>query len=258
MEIIDFHTHPFVNVNSNICAHKEYFEMTPDNAVEYLKKIGITKICGSIVYLSTTLDEKFDDIIERNNHSLELREKYGDFYVPGMNIHPDYVKESLQEIERMHNHGINLIGELVPYLDKWTGQYDSDGLFEILELADHYNMVVSVHTMFEESMDKMIERFKNITFVGAHPDELAQYKRHIERMKKYDNYYLDLSGTGLFRHGMLMRGIKEVGVDRILFGTDFPTCNPSMFVGGVVLEPLLSDGEKEAILSKNAKRILGL
>ena len=36
-------------------------------------------------------------------------------------------------------------------------------------------------------------------FTGEYPD----FMRHVERAKKNENYYLDLSGTGLFRHGML-------------------------------------------------------
>jgi hypothetical protein len=82
--------------------------------------------------------------------------------------------------------------------------------------------------------------------------------RHVERAKWSDNYYLDLSGYGLFRHGMLRRAIDEMGADRILFGSDYPTCNPSMYIGGVLLDELISDEEKELIFSGNAKRLLGI
>ena len=77
-------------------------------------------------------------------------------------------------------------------------------------------------------------------------------------MKMSENYYLDLSGTGLFRHGMLRRGIDECGVERFLFGSDFPTCNPAMFIGGVALDSLITEDEKTMILAENAKRLLGL
>ena len=60
----------------------------------------------------------------------------------------------------------------------------------------------------------------------------------------------------LFRYGMLRRIIDEMGADRVLFGSDFPTCNPAMFVGGVLLDPLITDGEKEKIFSGNAKKLL--
>ena len=57
---------------------------------------------------------------------------------------------------------------------------------------------------------------------------------------------------------MLRRAIDEGDINRILFGSDFPVCNPSAYIGGVTLDHLLSDEEKSFILSKNAKRLLRL
>ena len=55
---------------------------------------------------------------------------------------------------------------------------------------------------------------------------------------------------------MLRRAINAFGIDRILFGSDFPTCNPAMYIGGVLLDELITDTEKEKIFSLNAKRLL--
>ena len=74
-------------------------------------------------------------------------------------------------------------------------------------------------------------------------------------MKLSENFYLDLSGTGIFRLGLINRGIKEFGAERFLFGTDFPVCTPSMYVGGIAFDPSISENDKELILSKNAKRL---
>jgi predicted TIM-barrel fold metal-dependent hydrolase len=102
----------------------------------------------------------------------------------------------------------------------------------------------------------MVKNHKDVVFVAAHPGEYGDFMRHVERMKMSENYYLDLSGYGLFRHGMLRRAIDEVGVERILFGSDFPTCSPAMYIGGVLLDELITDEEKEMIFSQNAKRLL--
>ena len=99
---------------------------------------------------------------------------------------------------------------------------------------------------------------KNKKSVGALLGEYGAFMRHMERMKMSENYYLDLSGYGIFRHGMLRHAIDEFGAERFLFGSDYPTCNPAMYLGGVLLDDLITDEEKEMILSKNAKRILGL
>ena len=76
-------------------------------------------------------------------------------------------------------------------------------------------------------------------------------------MKKYPNLYLDISGTGLFRYGLLASAVKTVGAGRILFGTDYPICNPRMYVQAVLGEHI-SQEEKEDILFSNAQRILGI
>ena len=153
--------------------------------------------------------------------------------------------------------GVRLIGELGPYMDGWN-DYACEAFSALLGEAGRRSMVVSFHSMGDDAMDAMVQAHKDVVFVAAHPGEYDSLMRHIRRMRMSENYYLDLSGTGLFRYGMLRRIIDEIGADRVLFGSDFPTCNPAMFVGGVLLDPLLTDGEREQILSGNAKRLLGL
>ena len=78
------------------------------------------------------------------------------------------------------------------------------------------------------------------------------------RMKMSENYYLDISGTGVFRHGLIRHALDDFGKERILFGTDFPVCNPSVYLGAVLMDISISDTEREYILNKNAKRLLNI
>lgn len=259
MEIIDFHTHPYIDKETNICNYKDLLENTPEEFIKNAKAVGFTKVCGSVIYRG----DSFDAVRHSNDIMLQLKEIMGDFYVPGFQIQPDYLRESLEEVERMHKLGVNLIGEIVPSLHGgWS--LDSKGIDEILDLAGDYGMIVSFHSANKEESqdavdtDKMVAAHKNVTFVAAHPCEKSRYMKHLELMKRYDNYYLDLSGTGLFRNAMLRYGINECGVERFLFGSDYPVCTPSMFIGGILGDPLLTDAEKEAVMSGNAKRLLGI
>lgn len=260
-EIIDFHTHPFNDIASNICVHKEYCNMSSENAVPYLKGMGISRICGSVICRNiegiSRYDNAWDMIRDSNERALELAGLYGDFYVPGFHVHPDYVQESCDEIERMHGLGIKLIGELVPYVHGWS-DYSCEAFDEILRVATGYGMVVNFHSMDNDQMDEMVRKHPDTVFVAAHPGEYENYLRHLNRMRMSENYYLDLSGTGLFRHGMLRHGIDEFGAERFLFGSDYPICNPAMFIGGVALDGLLTEEEKQLIFAGNAKRLLRL
>ncbi|MBQ8233217.1 MAG: amidohydrolase [Lachnospiraceae bacterium] len=260
-EIIDFHTHPFTDAATNVCSHKEYCDMSAENTVSYMKGLGISKICGSVVCRNigqeVTYANEWEMIDDSNRRALALKEQYGDFYIPGFHVHPGYVKESCDEIEKMSKLGVRLIGELVPYIHGWR-DYSCKEFDEILDAATQYHMIVSFHSMGEDQMDEMVKKHPDTIFVAAHPGEYQEYIRHLNRMKMSDNYYLDLSGTGLFRHGMLRHGIDEFGPERFLFGSDFPTCNPAMFLGGVILDTLITEEEKKMILAENAKRLLGL
>ena len=130
---------------------------------------------------------------------------------------------------------------------------------ELIECATAHGMVISVHTgADEEDMDEMVKRHSNTTFVAAHPGEYRTFLRHVQRAKLSENYCVDLSGSGMFRYGLLRRLIDELGADRVLFGSDYPTCNPPMFIGGVALDTLITEEEKKKIFSENAKRLLGL
>ena len=45
-EIIDFHTHPFIDPIHNICSHKEFCHMGVEDTAAVFDSLQITKICG--------------------------------------------------------------------------------------------------------------------------------------------------------------------------------------------------------------------
>ncbi len=257
-EIIDFHTHPFINRDENICNHIDNCDMSVENTKRDMLSIGISKICGCVVSMSHQV-KSFDDVRYFNDQALKLREIYGDFYYPGFHVHPAYVKESLEEIERFNSLGFKMVGEIVPYMQGWE-DYSCKGFYEIVELIEHYGMVLSLHSILEreEDMDRLVRDHKNLTIVAAHPGEYWQFERHMQRMGMSENYCIDVSGYGIFRHGMVRHAIDLYGADRILFGSDYPTCNPAMYIGGIRDDFLLTDDEKEKILAGNAKRLLNI
>ena len=255
MGIIDFHTHPYWDAEQNLCMYKELYGLSPLAQKEELEKEGITKICGSVI-MPLKDGSPFDTLRACNQIALQLKEVFGAFYVPGIHIHPHFPKESCAEIQAAAEKGIRLIGEVVPYQHGWKG-YEEKGLSDILDCAEQYHMVFSYHSTDEDEVDNMLEGHPQMAFVAAHPGERKRIEMHVARMKKYPNLYLDLSGTGLFRFGMLKHLVNQVGSQRILFGTDYPICNPGMYVQAVRSEKI-SQSEREDIFCRNAERLLGL
>lgn len=253
--VVDFHVHPFLNVEQSLCI---YENTVPTDALEmkkHLQSFGVERVCGSVLRMDRTFD-----LLDLNDAALRLRDVLGDFYLPGFHVHPALIDPSIREIERMHAAGVRLIGELVPYMHGWGNFADKPyvkELNEILSAADAYQMVCSFHTMWEWPIDEVIAAHPQLSFVAAHPGERESVEKHIQRMKRFKNVYLDLSGTGIFRFGCIRRLVDAVGADRILFGTDYPICNPEMYIHAVLGERLGADAE-EAILFGNAKRLMRL
>lgn len=260
-EIIDFHTHPFLDAGQNICAHIVRDTMTTDEIKPYFESLGISRICGSVIYSFLRQLEigcsSFDPFRRLNDAALELRERLGDFYIPGFHVNPNFYEESCREIEKMASLGVKLVGELVPYLHGWD-DFACDSFSEIVDEIERHGMILNVHTMSEDSLDKMVMAHPNTTIVAAHPGDFGAFTRQMNRMEMSQNYYVDLSGTGLFRYGLLREGIDRFGADRFLFGSDYPICTPPVFIGGVLYDPLITEDERELILAGNAKRLLGL
>ncbi|MCI6435127.1 MAG: amidohydrolase [Clostridiales bacterium] len=249
--ILDFHVHPFRDASHCLNFYPERSDFTPALMQLELEKAGITHICGSVLQMKAP--KAFSDLRSLNREALALRELLGDFYTPGFHIHPAYVRESCEEVEFMHRQGVHLLGELVPYIHGW-GDFDEKNLFQILEAAPR-GMVCSYHTPWDFSMENLLSAFPGIIFVAAHPGDRDRVAEHIALMKKHENLYLDLSGTGLFRLGLLKHLVNQVGAERILFGTDYPICNPRMYVQAVYGEDI-SDCHREKIFFENGMRIL--
>ena len=269
MQIIDFHTHPYLSRQENSCMYKENLSLTPREARADMEKAGITHICGSVIepgqYPEGEKGQREQGIAYirmLNEKALQIKKLYGDFYTPGFHIHPAFVEDSMEILEFMHKNGYRLIGELVPYMHGWKEaglDYGSASLSKILDQAGKYHMVFSYHTMpeWQEQMEHMIAAHPDVIFVAAHPGQKEDFLKHIERLKKYENAYLDLSGTGLFRYGLLKYGIEQAGADKILFGTDYPITNPGMYVEAVNFERI-SEEDREKVFYGNAGRLLGI
>ena len=259
MKIIDFQTHPYMQIDASICMYKNSSYLTPDQAKKHLESLGISKICGSVFCLEQD-NTKWETVKKANEQAYAIKELYGDFYQLGIRIHPDFVEQSIEEICLARQKGCFLVGEVVPCDSEY---YQKAGLNKILKAMECKDMVFSFHTPAcdekeELAIERLVAEHPTVNFVAAHPGEKNHYLRHLQRMKQFKNYYLDLSGTGLFRFGMLNYGIQEVGNDRFLFGSDFPVCDASMYVGSILNDPFLSEEDKRAVLYKNAERLLRL
>ncbi len=253
-EIIDAHIHPFIHEESNTkwfdypTSHEEFFAD--------LSFAGISRSCGSVI--RHIENPSFSDIKTLNREAIELKHLYPDLYIPGINVHGNFPEESCDEIEKLYKEeNICWIGELVAYFMDYK-DYASENMFQIYALAQELEIPVNIHPYGLDEIEKVCKNFPKLNVIIAHPSSgLATIKERFDFVKKHPNAYLDLSGSGVFRYGMLAYGIKTAGKHKFLFGTDYPICNPHMMIEGILFERL-TDDEFEAVFSGNFKRLTGI
>lgn len=116
-----------------------------------------------------------------------------------------------------------------------------------------------------KSLRKNIEtqnmhKFKNV--LSTYPDMklvfghggIYQYKEVIELMKQYPSTYADISTQPSENIREL---IKEVGSERLLYGTDYPAFNHAIVILSV-LRATDNEDDRKNIFSNNAKRLLNI
>lgn len=253
-EIIDFHMHPFLDPADNLCHHKDILQLSVDTTPQEMKNAGISRFCGSVIKLAEKTT--FELIKACNRDALALRERYEGAYIPGFQVHPDFIEESIAEIDFAHENDVRLIGEIVPYCHHWE-DYSCPEFSVLLDHIEKYDMPVSVHSGNQDQLERMALAHPHVNFVFAHPNEKASVLRHIEIMKKCDNVCLDISGTGILRYGMIKRLVEQCGAERILFGTDYPIGGLELYITSILTEKI-TDRDRELIFNDNAKRLLHL
>ncbi|MBO5991446.1 MAG: amidohydrolase family protein [Lentisphaeria bacterium] len=248
-EVIDCHIHPNFANRFGVVESEDIF-------IDDLKRAGVSRTCGSVIK-RPEFESSWEDVSLCNQKAWEFYERYPDFYIPGLMVHGSFVEESCREVENFHAKGVRWVGELVNYCMK-TGRYASRGMMQIFELCRDLGMTINLHNDgFISEIEPVLKAFPTLNIVVAHPHEFDNAKQRFEYISQFPNAYMDISGNGLQRYGMLKWAVDKCGAEKILFGSDYPINNIAMHIAGVMYERI-SDKEREAIFSGNFRRLTGM
>ena len=220
--------------------------------VAYLDKCGVRR--GIISSSWSNKAQTPEDYRNGNREVVKYVERYkGRFRGSGV-ITPYRIDEALREIETCHRqYGFVWLGEFCNYMTGY--RYDTPEWAEVMKLATRLNLVMQIHTNTRE-MQHLAENFPDTTIVfphlgGAREDIFAR----IRIVAEHKNTHIDLSGSGIERVGILEKAVREIGADRVLYGSDFVINEPSAVLARVK-NAFLTAADREKILFRNVERLL--
>ena len=220
--------------------------------VAYLDKCGVRR--GVISSSWSNKAQTPEDYRQGNREIAKYVDKYLGRFRGSCVITPFRIEEALREIEECRKQlGFVWLGEFCNYMTGY--RYDTPEWTEVMNLATKLNMVIQIHTNVKE-MQYLAGKFPETTIVfphlgGSRDDIFAR----IAIIASHKNAYIDLSGSGIERVGILERAVKEIGADRVLYGSDFTINEPSAVIARVK-NAFLTAQDREKILFRNVERLL--
>lgn len=259
-KIIDAHVHIFpekiaekaTESIGNYYGIPMFAKGTIENLFENAEKIGVYKY---IVHSTATKVEQVESI---NNFIAETQMKYKSFIGFGT-LHPE-----LDDIEAEVNRIITLgLKGIKLHPDFQDFNIDDECMLPIYK-AIAGKLPVLIHMGDEkrtssspERLAKVMDLFPEITFIAAH---LGGYQMWDDSIKYLigKNLYLDTSSSlAILDKEKATYIIKEHGVNKVLFGTDYPMWSHEDELRRFYLLDL-TDEERELILWKNAAGFLSI
>jgi len=226
---------------------------TFDDFVRYLDKAGVGK---GIINSQRSYGAKPEEFIAGNREVARYVEKYRERFIGACVVNPLYIDESLREIEFCHTQlGFVWVGELCNYMVPYL--YSVREFETLVEQVIKLKMVLALHTEHGE-MEYIAQKFPKATIAFAHFGDDHEYEdifKRIDIVAANPNYYLDTSGYGHDRVGVLEYAVKKIGPDRILFGSDFSINDPGTVIARIS-NSFLTVEEKQKIFSGNIINLL--
>lgn len=247
--VIDMHSHIVgekVGINNCIM-----LDATPKAIVDKMDRLGIdttiTAPWSGIIYSGT----------EGNRESIKAYREYKDRFLAYSCCNINY-NEEVEKAIRCHRDYPDLFVGVKPYPPAFKFKLTDKRCEEWFKYADEHNLCMLVHAesaKWVEEIDEVSEKYPNIVFILAHSgSNYDNARRNIALAKKHANIVLDITYTTTGQ-GMIEYLVKEIGADRILYGSDMPMRDAAPQLGWVCYAHICVE-DKKKILAENILSIL--
>ena len=132
--------------------------------------------------------------------------------------------------------------------------YVHDGYRPVWELADERKLPVLLHTWGDMAdYQEIFDRYPNVPILLGHAG-CTNEQLYVDFARRYPNVHLELCHSAA-RYGIIEYLVREVGAERILYGSDAAVHSFGHQLGRVVFADI-SQEDKRLILATNARSLL--
>lgn len=215
-----------------------------DDLVEEMDRVGIEK---AVLAPQTSMTPS---LVCGNDGILEAMRKYPDRLLGYASCYPAHKDTGLKEIQRCMDEG--MVG--IKMHTSSGIPYTSDDYTPVWQYANEKKLPVLLHTWGDlDEMDSIFETYTDAPILLGHAGSVNP-KMYVEYAQRYSNLWLELCFSRA-PYGLVEYLVREVGADRILYGSDAPW----MAFGHQICRVLFADipeESKKKILVENPKRVL--
>lgn len=278
--LIDFHTHIFPpdiqHHRERYCARDPWFDTLYSNPRARVASVEdlIAEMAESTVDVSVTFSFGWTDtglIEETNNYVIDAMRRYpGRIY--GMAVlQPVTGTHAVRELDRCARAGMIGVGELMPHGQGYKLS-DIPLLTPLIDVVRQHQLIVLSHCsepighiypgkgdVTLQDIVTFLTAFPDVRFVAAHwGGGLPFYCLMPEIQRITANVWYDTAATAyLYRNTILPVVAQLVGVERILFASDFGLLRQQRIIDYVAQSGLDTE-DVEKVLGRNAQSLLGL
>jgi predicted TIM-barrel fold metal-dependent hydrolase len=233
----------------------QWYKVT-HNFEDFVRYLDVTGVNRGIINSQRSFGTTPEEFKAGNREVAAYVEKYKGRFMGACVVNPLYIDEALREIEYCHDQlGFVWVGELCNYVVPYS--YTIKEFDMLVGQVMKLNMVLALHTEQGE-MEYITQKFPDATIAFAHFGDDHEYEdifKRIDMVAANPNFYLDTSGYGHDRVGVLEYAVKTIGPDRVLFGSDFSINDPGTVIARI-RNSFLTLEQKQKIFSGNLLELL--
>ena len=176
-------------------------------------------------------------------------------------LHPDSPDQTadVRRIAQLGLRGVKLHPEIQGFA------VDDPRSLRICALCEEYDLPLLLHTgdrrydcSNPNRLLPVLRQFPGLKVIGAHLGGWSIYEEAAEQLAGTPNLWFDCSSTFYWLDPQIAkRLIKRLGVDRVMFGSDYPMWTPKAELD-TFLSLGFSEEEQKQILCQTARRVFGL